>query len=172
MAAAVKPSSSLEWKRIIHAMRDPGRSEYSFVPHKYIHSTPILSPTPDNMQWNMLDRRDSVHYSAVMYWFILIVLLSFMCVEWVLLYPLSPSRLYNIQVDMCDGRVNLAEFLFQQILPLGMLLGSLITFKLALGRATMLELAAIKSATTTSGAAHSPRRSSSACSAATWCTLA
>ncbi|RLO11752.1 hypothetical protein DYB28_006488, partial [Aphanomyces astaci] len=61
----------------------------------------------------------------------------------VLLYPLSPSRLYNIQVDMFDGRVNLAEFFFQQILPLGMLLGSLITFKLALGRATMLELAAI-----------------------------
>ncbi|RHZ12815.1 hypothetical protein DYB31_011308 [Aphanomyces astaci] len=44
-----------------------------------------------------------------------------------------------------DGRVNHAEFSFQQILPLDMLLCSLITFKFAdrLGRATMLELAAI-----------------------------
>ncbi|ETV85371.1 hypothetical protein H257_03129 [Aphanomyces astaci] len=162
MAAAVEPSSSLEWKRIIHAMRDPGRSEYSFVPHKYIHSTPILSPTPGGMDFEIgaadettpinarqhaveHARPSSVHYSAFMYWLILIVSLSFVCVEWVLLYPLSPSRLYNIQVDMFDGRVNHAEFFFQQILPLGMLLGSLITFKLAdrLGRATMLELAAI-----------------------------
>ncbi|RHZ02600.1 hypothetical protein DYB31_015499 [Aphanomyces astaci] len=46
---------------------------------------------------------------------------------------------------MFDGRVNRAEFFFQQILPLGMLLGWMITFKFAdrLGRATMLELAAI-----------------------------
>ncbi|ETV85384.1 hypothetical protein H257_03141 [Aphanomyces astaci] len=46
---------------------------------------------------------------------------------------------------MFDGRVNRAEFFFQQILPLDMLLGSMITFKFAdrLGRATMLELAAI-----------------------------
>ncbi|RHY68247.1 hypothetical protein DYB34_007874 [Aphanomyces astaci] len=46
---------------------------------------------------------------------------------------------------MFDGRVNHAEFFFQQILPLDMLLCSLITFKFAdrLGRATMLELAAI-----------------------------
>ncbi|RHY27172.1 hypothetical protein DYB25_012866 [Aphanomyces astaci] len=143
-------------------MRDPGRSEYSFVPHKYIHSTPILSPTPGGMDFDIGTadettpinarqhavehaRPTSVHYSAFMYWFILIVPLSFVCVEWVLLYPLSPSRLYNNQVDMFDGRVNLAEFFFLQILPLGMLLGSLITFKLAdrLGRATMLELAVI-----------------------------
>ncbi|RHZ29528.1 hypothetical protein DYB37_011475 [Aphanomyces astaci] len=141
-------------------MRDPGRSEYSFVPHKYIHSTPILSPTPGGMDFEIgaanettpinarqhaVEHARPVHYSAFMYWLTLIVSLSFVCVEWVLLYPLSPSRLYNIQVDMFDGRVNHAEFFFQQILPLGMLLGSLITFKLAdrLGRATMLELAAI-----------------------------
>ncbi|RQM20804.1 hypothetical protein B5M09_010255, partial [Aphanomyces astaci] len=145
MAAAGKPSSSLKWKRVIHAMRDPGRSEYSFVPHKYIHSTPILSPTPGGMDFEIGAADEttpinasgtcsstSVHYSAFMYWLTLIVSLSFVCVEWVLLYPLSPSRLYNIQVDMFDGRVNLAKFFFQQILPLGMLLGSLITFKLAL----------------------------------------
>ncbi|ETV85372.1 hypothetical protein H257_03130 [Aphanomyces astaci] len=44
-------SSSLEWKRIVHAMRYPGLSEYVFVPHKYIHSTPILSPTPGGMDF-------------------------------------------------------------------------------------------------------------------------
>ncbi|ETV85373.1 hypothetical protein H257_03131 [Aphanomyces astaci] len=45
---------------------------------------------------------------------------------------------------MFDGRVNHAEF-FQLILPLGMLIGSLVTFNLAdrLGRAAMLDLSAI-----------------------------
>ncbi|ETW03317.1 hypothetical protein H310_04814 [Aphanomyces invadans] len=162
MAAAADPSASLEWKRIIHSMRNPGRSEYSFVPHKYIHSKPVLSPRPNGVDYQVEGADETtpinakqyavelpdvllVHYSTFMYWLVLIVSLSFVCVEWVLLYPLSPSRLYNIQVDMFDGRLNHAEFFFQQILPLGMLLGALITFKLAdrLGRATMLELASI-----------------------------
>ncbi|ETV85375.1 hypothetical protein H257_03133 [Aphanomyces astaci] len=57
-----------------------------------------------------------------------------------------PAPMYTMRppIDMFDGRVNHAEF-FQLILPLGMLIGSLVTFNLAdrLGRAAMLDLSAI-----------------------------
>ncbi|CAK4653848.1 hypothetical protein LEN26_000017 [Aphanomyces euteiches] len=152
----------LEWKRVIHAMRSPRRNEYSFVPHKYIYSTPaVLSPphgvefevgnademTPINTRQHQaeLAQSSSVRYSGFMYLLVVIVSLTSVSTEWIELYPISPSRLYNIQVDMFDGRVNHAEFFFQQVLPLGMLLGTLITFILAdrVGRATMIELACI-----------------------------
>ncbi|KAF0682933.1 Aste57867_24946 [Aphanomyces stellatus] len=163
-ATRIMTGPSLDWKHVIHAMRNPSRSEFSFVPHKYIHSMPaVRSPvgaselefeigdademTPINSKQHAaeLPRASSVRYGGFMYSLVLIISLSYVCVEWAFLYPLSPSRLYNIQVDMFDGRVNHAEFFFQQMLPLGMLLGALVTCFLAdrLGRATMLELAAI-----------------------------
>ncbi|KDO34798.1 hypothetical protein SPRG_00859 [Saprolegnia parasitica CBS 223.65] len=151
---------STSWQQVLHAMRNPSRSDFSFLPHTYIRSTPPRrsysagSDTDDATETTPINTRQpavvdtkssSVRYSA--YFYVLVVILSsaWVCNEWVYQYPLSPTRLYNIQVDMFEGRVNHAAFFFEQMLALGMLLGALCTFKLAdnLGRATMIELAAI-----------------------------
>ncbi|OQR97924.1 Major Facilitator Superfamily (MFS) [Achlya hypogyna] len=151
---------STSWQQVLHAMRNPTRSDFSFLPHTYIRASPprrsfsagsdtddASETTPINTRQHVLvdTKSSAVHYSGYFYLLVIVLSSAWVCNEWVYQYPISPTRLYNIQVDMFDGRVNHAAFFFQQILALGMLLGALFTFNLAdkLGRATMIELAAI-----------------------------
>ncbi|OQS03168.1 Major Facilitator Superfamily (MFS) [Thraustotheca clavata] len=151
---------STAWPQVLSAMRNPSRSDFSFLPHSYVRASPPLrvfsagSDTDEATETTPINTRQaaivdtkatSVRYSSYFYLLVSILSIAWVCNEWVYQYPLSPMRLYNIQVDMFEGRVTHAAFFFRQMLALGMMLGAFFTFKFAdiVGRATMIELAAI-----------------------------
>ncbi|DBA05009.1 TPA: hypothetical protein N0F65_007011 [Lagenidium giganteum] len=147
------PQPRRPWRTIVAAMRDPARSEFAFVPHQYIYaplelSDDSLSPsetTPINARKDWEERPAKLHSNRFFVLHVIAIGLSGFCCTWLALFPISPNRLYNMQVDVFNTNHDHTNFFFKPCLYLGHVLGAAVAGVLGerLGRAGSLELAAI-----------------------------
>ncbi|KAJ0402684.1 hypothetical protein ATCC90586_009461 [Pythium insidiosum] len=163
------------WSSLVAALRDPARSDFAFVPHQYVFFAPAQrradgAPTPcettpingDNatpLPWQEPDAwrdGDDDAYSAQTAAFggqanafYALHLATFGAAAvgcaWLSLFPMSPTRLYNMQVDVFNTRHSHTVFFHEQCLQLGVILGAAVAGYLGdrLGRAGALELASV-----------------------------
>lgn len=142
------------WRSIVAAFRDPARSDFAFVPHHYIcaplellddHVSPNES-TPINASRKEIGAQPSkLHRNRFFFLHVLAIGMSGFCCSWLTLFPISPNRLYNMQVDAFNTNHDHAVFFFRPCLYLGNILGAAAAGYLGdrFGRAGGLELAAI-----------------------------
>ncbi|RMX65888.1 hypothetical protein DD238_003887 [Peronospora effusa] len=150
-------SSTPSWFYLVECLRDPPRSDFAFVPHQYI-SAPLdrsngsdLSPSDENTPINSRPdyRHNKKRLASQWNTFFALHLVTMgaasVACAWLTLFPISPRRLYNMQVDIFQARHEHAEFFFHSCLYLGTVLGAAIAGYSGdrLGRAGTLELAAI-----------------------------
>ncbi|RLN98889.1 hypothetical protein BBJ28_00022984 [Nothophytophthora sp. Chile5] len=149
MATRRRPRS---WRSLVEALRDPQRSDFAFVPHQYMQapSEASLSPsesTPINGRPEYAHRRRRLAHQRNGFFLLHVAAMGLAGVAcaWLALFPISPTRLYNMQVDVFRADHAHAEFFFRTCLYLGNVLGAALAGYLGdrLGRAGTLELAAI-----------------------------
>uniref|UniRef100_K3WUA9 Hexose transporter 1 n=1 Tax=Globisporangium ultimum (strain ATCC 200006 / CBS 805.95 / DAOM BR144) TaxID=431595 RepID=K3WUA9_GLOUD len=141
------------WRSLVEALRDPARSEFAFVPHQYVHAPAelvdvSLSPgesTPINARKDFTERSSPYQLNRFFVLHVVAIGVSAMCCAWVALFPISATRLYNMQVDVFNTNHVHATYFFNECLYLGQILGAAAAGYLGdrLGRAGALELAAI-----------------------------
>ncbi|KAL4155001.1 hypothetical protein PRNP1_007115 [Phytophthora ramorum] len=142
------------WRYLVECLRDPPRSDFAFVPHQYI-SAPLelsdasLSPsdesTPINSRPEYRHKRLASQRNTFFLLHVAAMGAAGVACAWLALFPISPGRLYNMQVDVFRARHEHAEFFFRSCLYLGSVLGAAGAGYCGdrLGRAGTLELAAI-----------------------------
>ncbi|TMW64846.1 hypothetical protein Poli38472_009013 [Pythium oligandrum] len=145
------------WGSLLRALQDPSRSEFAFVPHQHVYApteviTVPYSPT-ENTPINDVSKAPRSHrtgpFRQQANWFfamhVLTIGVSCIACAWIALFPISPNRLYNIQVDVFNTNHDHTVYFFGQCMYLGMLFGAAIAGYMGdrLGRAGTLELAAV-----------------------------
>ncbi|GAB9473038.1 Major facilitator superfamily [Globisporangium polare] len=141
------------WRSLVDALRDPARSEFAFVPHHYVHAPAelvdvSLSPgesTPINAKKDYGERTPRHQMNRYLVLHVVAISSSAVCCVWLSLFPISASRLYNMQVDVFNTNHEHTSFFFSQCLYLGNIFGAAAAGYLGdrLGRAGALELSAI-----------------------------
>lgn len=91
------------------------------------------------------EKRFAHHTNAFFLLHLVAIGMSGFCCVWLALFPISPTRLYNMQVDVFNTNHEHTNFFFKQCLYLGNVFGAAAAGYLGdkLGRAGALELAAI-----------------------------
>lgn len=143
------------WRSLCEALRDPPRSDFAFVPHQYVHAPAelaeaALSPsesTPINAARKPRDAEAAAasQRNRCFARFLAAAGVAGVAGAWVALFPMAPTRLYNMQVDVFSTSHAHAVFFLRQCLYLGHVLGAALAGYLAdkLGRLGTLELAII-----------------------------
>lgn len=142
------------WRSLCEALRDPPRSDFAFVPHQYVHAPPefaeeALSPsesTPINSRKPpQSEARATSQHNAFFARCVAAAGVAGFALVWVALFPISPTRLYNMQVDVFNTNHHHAVFFLRQCLYLGQVFGAALAGYVGdkLGRVGTLELAAI-----------------------------
>ncbi|OWZ14422.1 Major Facilitator Superfamily (MFS) transporter [Phytophthora megakarya] len=143
------------WRYLVNCLRDPPRSDFAFVPHQYISAPVELSEasglsssdesTPINSRPEYRHKRQARQRNSFFALHVAAMGAAGVACAWLTLFPISPGRLYNMQVDVFRAKHEHAEFFFRSCLYLGTVLGAAGAGYCGdrLGRAGTLELAAI-----------------------------
>jgi len=143
------------WRYLCESLRDPARSDFAFVPHQYVHAPPefaeeALSPSESTpIHAHKAQQRGAARMGSQRNAFfarcVAAAGVAGVAGAWAALFPISPTRLYNMQVDAFNTNHHHAVFFLRQCLYLGQVLGAALAGCVGdkLGRVGALELAAI-----------------------------
>ncbi|CAI5732236.1 unnamed protein product [Hyaloperonospora brassicae] len=145
------------WLYLVECLRDPPRSDFAFVPHQYISAPLELSQvselshsnesTPVNSRPEYRHKRLARQCNAFFALHVAAMSAAGVTCTWLALFPISPTSLYNIQVDVFRARHEHAAFFYCSCRDLGTVLGAAAAGYCGdrFGRAGTLELAALPS---------------------------